>query len=386
MTNTTLPNSFDALATGRSSSEPFVDAFHPRDPTTSDTQYPIQKKWLNTSTNAFWELKNFTSSGGVTLANWVLLSNQSSDTETLTGNDHVVVPPTGNNINVVGDGVAITTTGNAATSTLTINLLGNVATTYVEDTGSATPSGGVLNVLGTGLINTTGSGNTITIDLTNAPLLGLVPDAHTAPGTSPVVPNGSGNIIATGNQVAAGTTSNVIRTDSLAANTITVEIQRSQAVASSTVGDNGVCHFNSNQFVLDSNAFVSFPSTTIFLPTIFGSTSAGTATYVEQAGRYQVVGNWVIININLQWTGHTGTGNMMVGNFPFTFAASQSFYPSVCMMQNITFPASTSWVVVNGVNNTTTAAVTASISNASFSQVQMSAAGSLHATVIYPYA
>lgn len=82
-------------------------------------------------------------------------------------------------------------------------------------------------------------------------------DAFTAPGTNPVVPSGAGNINVTGGQVAAGTTANVIRTDSLAANTYTIEIQRSQAVASTTIGDNGVSHFNSASFTVDANGFVS---------------------------------------------------------------------------------------------------------------------------------
>lgn len=43
--------------------------------------------------------------------------------ETLKGNDLVAVPPTGNNINVVGTG-AVTTSGNAGTSTLTIAVSG----------------------------------------------------------------------------------------------------------------------------------------------------------------------------------------------------------------------------------------------------------------------
>jgi hypothetical protein len=82
-------------------------------------------------------------------------------------------------------------------------------------------------------------------------------DAFTPPGTNPVVPDGSSTITVTGGQVAAGTTANVIQTNSLAANTYTVQVQRSQAVASSTVGDNGVSHFNSADFTVDSNGFVS---------------------------------------------------------------------------------------------------------------------------------
>lgn len=44
-----------------------------------------------------------------------------SPVQTLTGNNAVAVPPTGNNINVVGAG-AVTVTGNAGTSTLTITV------------------------------------------------------------------------------------------------------------------------------------------------------------------------------------------------------------------------------------------------------------------------
>src|SRR5208337_3558615 len=80
-------------------------------------------------------------------------------------------------------------------------------------------------------------------------------DASTPPGTNPVLPI-AGNIKVTGGQVAAGTTANVIQTDSLAANTYTVQVQRSQAVASSTIGDNGVSHFNSAEFTVDANGFV----------------------------------------------------------------------------------------------------------------------------------
>jgi len=82
-------------------------------------------------------------------------------------------------------------------------------------------------------------------------------NASTSPGTNPVVPNISGIVTVTGGQVAAGTTTNVIRTDSLAANTYTIEIQRSQAVATSTIGDNGVSHFSSAHFAVDSNGFVT---------------------------------------------------------------------------------------------------------------------------------
>lgn len=386
--NVTIPNVVNTVATASASTNPFIFVYQDRDPTVNDVQYPQQKIWLNTNTNMFWELKTFNTvgTGGQIQAIWIQLGSATS-AETFTTDDGHVVPPTANNVNVFGDGVGIATTGNVATSTININLKGNVATTYVEDTGTATPLANVLNVNGSGGIATTGSGHTITIDGSGvvANNLKFNVDAHTAPGTNPVVPDGTNHVTITGGQVPAGTTANIIRTDSLAANAFTVEVQRSQASAGSFTANNGVCHFNSTQFQVDSNAFVQFPSIGAFSPTIFGATSAGTATYQEQSGRFQILGNWIVVNINLRWTGHTGTGNMMVGSFPQIFAGAQSFYPSVCMLQNIAFPASTSWIVVDGVNATTTAEVIASIDSGSFTPVQMSVAGSLHSTLIYPY-
>lgn len=83
-------------------------------------------------------------------------------------------------------------------------------------------------------------------------------DANTAPGTNPVLPTAAGLITITGAQVASGTIgANVIRTDSLAANTYTIEIQRSAANATTDSTKNGVAHFNSAQFSVDANGFVS---------------------------------------------------------------------------------------------------------------------------------
>ena len=95
------------------------------------------------------------------------------------------------------------------------------------------------------------AGGTTAIDSINV-------DASTPPGTDPVLPTAAGLITVTGGQVAAGVVgTNVIRTDSLAANTYTIEVQRSTTAASSTVASNGVAHFNSAQFTVDANAFVS---------------------------------------------------------------------------------------------------------------------------------
>lgn len=134
-----------------------------------------------------------------------------------------------------------------------------IATSYVTDSGTAVPALNILNVLGTNGISTTGAGNTVTITSANGQIATKFDvDANTAPGTDPVVPTSLGVVTITGAQVAASTVgTNVIRTNSIAANTYTIEIQRSQAAAISTLADNGVAHFDSSHFSVDSNGFVS---------------------------------------------------------------------------------------------------------------------------------
>jgi hypothetical protein len=54
-----------------------------------------------------------------------------------------------------------------------------------------------------------------------------------------------------------------------------------------------------------------------FTPTIEGTTLAGTASYTR-AAFYTKIGNRVFFHIRISWSGHTGTGNMIVAGLPFT--------------------------------------------------------------------
>ena len=73
--HTTKANQLYPVANAVTSSNPFVVEFQSRDPTTNDINYPIQKLWLNTEDNFFWFLKNFESSTGVVLANWIQITS-----------------------------------------------------------------------------------------------------------------------------------------------------------------------------------------------------------------------------------------------------------------------------------------------------------------------
>lgn len=85
--------------------------------------------------------------------------------ETLTGNSGGPVgPDLMSNINVIGSGT-VDVVGDPGTNTLTISVSGAVAIQFDEDSGSAVPALGIVNVLGGNNIVTSGAGNTITIDV-----------------------------------------------------------------------------------------------------------------------------------------------------------------------------------------------------------------------------
>lgn len=129
-------------------------------------------------------------------------------------------------------------------------------------------------------------------------------DASTAPGTDPVVPDAFGVITVTGGQVAAGTVgANVIRTNSVAANEYTIEIQRSSAVVASASANNGVSHFNSIQFTIDPNGFVSMMGSSVN-PGILGvhpnaTSGAGTnPTIADGSGNISILAGTIAAGTN----------------------------------------------------------------------------------------
>lgn len=198
-------------------------------------------------------------------------SGSATVNETILTNGQLIIGSTALNVGGTHINIGVltspggTVTIGYSSPNITLEAGATVPTTFICDVGSAVPAANTLNVITGDGLTTTGAGNTITItlDSTDQPILSVNVDAATGPGTDPVLPDGSGQITVTGGQVAAGTVgANVIRTDSLAANTYTVEIQRSTAVAASASANNGVSHFDSAQFTVDANGFVQVTGTT----------------------------------------------------------------------------------------------------------------------------
>lgn len=119
-----IPNQMYTAGTGTASTDRFINVFSDRNPSGADVNYPIQKRWINTSDNREFVLLGFTSQAGQLQADWEQLASGSASTETLTGNSGGAVPADGsNNINFLGDATSINIVGNPGANTLTANVI-----------------------------------------------------------------------------------------------------------------------------------------------------------------------------------------------------------------------------------------------------------------------
>lgn len=88
-----------------------------------------------------------------------------------------------------------------------------------------------------------------------------------------------------------------------------------------------------------------------FTPVIEGTTSAGVGTYTQQLGRYTQIGNRCMFNIRLDWSGHTGTGNMQIKGLPLSSDSTAGNNPTFSIWaDSLTYGAGTlsCWMVSGG--------------------------------------
>lgn len=164
-------------------------------------------------------------------------------------------------------------------------------------------------------------------------------DASTPPGTDPVDPDASQTITVTGGQVATGVIgTNVIRTNSLAASTYTIEIQRSTAVSATDLAVNGVCHFDSADFTVDANGFVQLSGSSGF---IWNEISVVGPTSMVTNNGY-VANNAGLVTLTLPITAAFGTVIRVSGKGAGGWSIAQN------ASQSIRVSGSTSTVGVGG--------------------------------------
>ncbi len=128
----------------------------------------------------------------------------------------------------------------------------------------------------------------------------------------------------------------------------------------------------------DANTLDDYEEGT-FSPTVIGTTSAGTATYNAQVGRYTKIGRIVQFDVYLNWSSGTGTGNLRITNLPFTAANTIDTYPAITIgyMNNITIPASSVAVAYTQYNTNNIYVEVYPLGGGSQSSITYDAAGSI---------
>lgn len=84
-------------------------------------------------------------------------------------------------------------------------------------------------------------------------------------------------------------------------------------------------------FVPDVGNVVTSPGlqTGSFTPALSGTASAGVGTYTTQTGTFTRIGNVVTFNVHIVWTAHTGTGGIVITNFPINLPSSPTAFSVV---------------------------------------------------------
>lgn len=121
-----------------------------------------------------------------------------------------------------------------------------------------------------------------------------------------------------------------------------------------------------------------------FTPVVEGSTSAGTATYVNQNGRYTKVGNRVFISIYLNYNTHTGTGNMKISGLPYSSVNLSLFSAgSFGAISGLTLPANNTPIVYVDNNASTMSLVTLPTGGTSTAALAMDATAAFSINASY---
>lgn len=146
--------------------------------------------------------------------------------------------------------------------------------------------------------------------------------SNTAPGTDPVLPTALGLI--TVNGAAVANHSVVLETHSRAANAYNLEIQYATSAAATDATKSGVAHFNSAQFTVDANGFVSASGTVPIQFTADSGTAAPAAGNINILGGPGVTtsasGSTVTIN-SVVYTDQAGSTSVTSDSGSFATAA-----------------------------------------------------------------
>lgn len=216
-------------------------------------------------------------------ANGFVTLNGSEIGETITGNVGGALSPVSGNWNIFGSAVAagitpVQTSGSGNTLTVQVQRAQAITSTNASEVGLAAFNSTYFIVDTNGFVSLNGAtvGETITGNTGGAlsPTAGNwnILGTSTAAGAIPVQTSGSGS-------------------------TLTVQVQKSQAIASTNAANVGLAAFNSTYFTVDANGFVS----------LNGSSVAETITGNTGGALSPTSGNWNILGSGSLTTSGSGS-------------------------------------------------------------------------------
>ena len=119
-----------------------------------------------------------------------------------------------------------------------------------------------------------------------------------------------------------------------------------------------------------------------FTPVLEGTSTAGTGTYSIQLGVYTKIGNVVHFKISLNWSAHTGTGDMLINGLPYTTDNDSQLTIAALRAGDITYTAGASLAGQIQPNATIIYPVT-SVNNASAATIPIDTSGNFNVAGIY---
>ena len=277
--------------------------------------------------------------------------------------------------NITSTGGTVTVTNGA--NTINLEVGGAHSSSFATDSGTAIPSAGVLNILGTSTqgITTSGSGNTVTLTVANASttqkgVVALATSAQTIAGTDTTHANTPESLkFKLGNQTSnsipygAGTSSAIAWTSALTSGQVVIGGTSTPAAATLTAGT-GIAIANGNNSITIAASgggfnWVTVSGTTQAISVNHGyfSNNAGTVTFTlpataTEGDTVRIVGLQGLwrINQNANQQVKMGIASSTVGAGGFVL--STHALDAVELVASNT-GASTVWVIVSSIGNIT---------------------------------
>ena len=98
----------------------------------------------------------------------------------------------------------------------------------------------------------------------------------------------------------------------------------------------------------DSVAHLAGVPTSSLLVAVRGAATAGSCTYIQREARFVEFGKLVHFSVNLQWSGHTGTGQLQVSDLLVAPSAAYSYQCLTIGYQDVSTGALTALLLASG--------------------------------------